>query len=65
MSVTTLSAISQALKHNFFQYLWNDKTIITKEEAIALRLEISQLKAQLSQLTNENSLLRELKSKSQ
>jgi hypothetical protein len=63
MSVSTLSAISQALKHNFFQYLWVDKTILTKEEAIALRNEISQLKAEISRLTTENDLLHKLTSR--
>jgi hypothetical protein len=60
MSVSTLSAISQALKHNFFQYLWVDKTMLTKEESIALRNEISNLKAEVSHLTKENSLLHKI-----
>ncbi len=64
ISVNTLMAISQALNHNFFQYLWHDKTIPTKEETIALHQENSQLKQQLSQLTHENSLLQKLLSKS-
>jgi hypothetical protein len=63
MSVNSLLAISKALNHNFFQYLWVDKTIPTKEEAIALRSEISQLKAEVSRLTNENALLHKLTSR--
>ncbi len=60
MSINTLMAVSQALNHNFFQYLWVDKTIPTKEEILAMRNEISQLKTQVSQLSHENSLLQKL-----
>jgi transposase-like protein len=63
MFVSTLLRISQELSHNFFQYLWVDKTILTYEEGLALRKEISNLKAQISQLTRENELLQKIVSK--
>ena len=63
ISVNTLLAISQAVNHNFFQYLWVDKTIPSPEELSNLKTEISQLREKVSRLSAENDLLRKITSR--
>jgi hypothetical protein len=50
----TLLKFSIVLKHNFFQYFWEEKTKTSDTEILQLKEELSQLKQELDKLRQEH-----------
>jgi hypothetical protein len=52
-----LHAYSVALKHNFFQYLWEEETKTSDTEVLRLKQEIGLLDQEVEELKRKNEML--------
>jgi hypothetical protein len=57
LDTDTLLKFSTALKHNFFQYFWEEKTNISDADVLRLKEEIVKLKREIEEIKRKNEML--------